>query len=791
MKPNLNICIVSRAGRFLMLFLISILISFSFRSKAGVSDTIHVERYTIYIDTINYTTHSIRASCEISIKSRMNSVNNISLSLLQLNIDSIVGNNGSLTYLYNDTVISITPPAPLMLNDTISLRIYYNGQPKQDPTGWGGFYFSGTYAFNLGAGFGTNPHNLGRIWFPCIDEFDDKSLYDFYVTTPPSYKAFCNGLLMSWVTHPNLSTTWYWKMNQPIASYMAGVAVSTYYTLQRNYNSLPVEWASAASDTNKILSTFQHIDTVLSSYISAYGAYPFDKVGFILVPFNSGAMEHATSIHIGQPFINGSLTYETLWAHELSHMWWGDKVTCKNEKEMWLNEGFASYNESFITEKIYGRQAYKDRIRTNHRKVVQFSHIIDGNYYSLDQIPHDYTYGSTVYDKGADIVHTLRNFMGDNNFFNGCRQYMTNHAYGNATSNDLRDDLASASGISMTRFFDDWISTPGFPHFSIDSVVYIPGGLDHYFVYVRQRSKGNNHIYSMPVEINFTNGIIDTTLTVLIDSATQMFHCAIVMNAEMITLDRNEKISDATTDFERWVKTVANITLPETNFVLNVQTLGPDSSLIRVEHNWVKPDGWKQSNPGIRLSDYHYWKVDGIFEPGFTAKGSFIYNGSANTTSGYIDNNLITGTEDSIVILYRASVADDWSQVNGFTRLISGNAFDKVGTIRVDTLKKGEYVLGYLDPTVDISNETKDEYLLIAYPNPSADTFHITFNLGQAGKAQLIITDSAGRIIEKSRVNSKNSNYTWYAGKYPAGIYIAELFINNVPVKQARLLLSK
>lgn len=193
--------------------------------------------------------------------------------------------------------------------------------------------------------------------------------------------------------------------------------------------------------------------------------------------FTAGAMEHATNISIGRAFINGTLGYETLWAHELSHMWWGDKVTCKTDADMWLNEGWASFNEALFTQALYGNTAYKNWIRTNHRKVLQFAHISDGSYLALNAIPSDYTYGATAYQKGADIVHTLRNYLGDSLFKVGTQHYLDSFAYGNASSANLRDALTSATGINMNRFFDDWIFTPGFPHFSIDSVVYFPGGL--------------------------------------------------------------------------------------------------------------------------------------------------------------------------------------------------------------------------------------------------------------------------------------------------------------------------
>src|SRR5205085_12572700 len=161
----------------------------------------------------------------------------------------------------------------------------------------------------------------------------------------------------------------------------------------------------------------------------AYGPYPFEKIGYSIVPNTFGGMEHASQITMSQAFMTFTPDNEKLWAHELSHMWWGDKVTCETAGDMWLNEGWASYNEAFIKQVVYGEAAYRDYIRKNHREVLQFTHIIDGSYLSFINVPHAYTYGNTVYSKGEDIVHTLRYYMGDSAFFNACKYHQNNRAY--------------------------------------------------------------------------------------------------------------------------------------------------------------------------------------------------------------------------------------------------------------------------------------------------------------------------------------------------------------------------
>ena len=127
-------------------------------------------------------------------------------------------------------------------------------------------------------------------------------------------------------------------------------------------------------------------------------------------------MEHATNITYPNSSINGSLSDEWLYAHELSHMWFGDKVTCASADDMWLNEGWAVFCESVFREGLYGKESYKTTMRSKLKDVLQFTHIKDGGYRALYGIPPEYTYGSTVYDKGGQVAHTLRGYLGDSLF---------------------------------------------------------------------------------------------------------------------------------------------------------------------------------------------------------------------------------------------------------------------------------------------------------------------------------------------------------------------------------------
>ena len=777
-----------------LLFLLLGIFSFNtgLSAMTSIADTFHIEKYIISIDTIDFTGKQIKAKTQIQIVANQNNLSAIEMDLFQLTVDSVYYPLGNLPYSYQNDKLNISLPVVLNTNDTISLTVAYQGSPKKDASGFGGFYFFPNMAFNLGVGFTADPHNLGKVWFPCLDVFDDKSKYEFYITTPLTQKAYCNGFLNDSLINANNTITWHWKMNDYIPTYLACMATGPYTSWSRTYNGVPIEIAALPADTAAVSATFVNLPAAINLFTQYYGSYPFNKIGYTLVNFTGGAMEHATNIAIGKAFINGTLGYETLWAHELSHMWWGDKVTCKTAEDMWLNEGWASFNEALFTEAIYGPTAYKDWIRTNHRKVLQLAHITDGGYLALNNVPTSVTYGNTAYQKGADIVHTLRNYAGDSLFKVGAQHYLDTFAYSNASSIDMEHAFTSSTGTDYSRFFTDWVYTPGFPHLSIDSAIYVPGGLDHYFVYTRQRNKGSNgHIYSMPVDITFSDGITDTTVSIQIDSATQMFHIPLLMaNATWIALDRGEKISDAISDYEKIITTTGLQIMKETNTTLNVQSVGASPSTVRIEHHWVQPDGFKGSNPGIRLSDYHYWQAEGIFNPGFVSKISFQYDGSTNGLTGYIDNTLITGREDSLVLLYRENTAGDWQIISASQTM--GSPLDKRGSFSVDTLKKGEYVLGYRDFTVNNEQlNNMQNFNLNIVPNPAKNHITLTLNLepGDSGIAQII--DIKGREVDRIKVQSGQSEYVIQTSKWKNGEYFIHLKTDKSLIANGRFIIQK
>ncbi|NOY49507.1 MAG: M1 family metallopeptidase, partial [Chlorobi bacterium] len=360
-----------------------------------------------------------------------------------------------------------------------------------------GFHFAGDYAFNLGVGFQSIPHNLGKSWFACIDDFTDRATYDLYATVENSKKAIGGGMLIGSLDNGDGTTTWHWSLTQDIPTYLESLTIGDYVLNPDEYfgiqDTIPIDIYSRPQDTANISSSFLNLKQILRIFEDHFGAYPFDRIGYSATSL--GAMEHATNISYPYSGFNGSTSSEWWYAHELSHMWFGDMLTCSTAEDMWLNEGWATFCQIFYTEILYSEEDYKLGMRDKLKDVLMKTHIIDNGYYALNDIPQQYTYGSTAYDKGCVVTGALRTYLGDSIFFDGISAYLQNFAYQSVSSYQMRDFLSQHTGIDMTGFFDNWVFTPGTPHYSIDSTSLSANGNNYQLdIWLKQKHKGYDFI---------------------------------------------------------------------------------------------------------------------------------------------------------------------------------------------------------------------------------------------------------------------------------------------------------
>ncbi len=779
--------------RYALFLLIISCSSKLFSATPTISDSIDITHITIRLNITDYAGHVISGNAEIHLKAKVDNITNVPFDLLSLTVDSVKNETGNIiSFTHIAELLKTDLPAPLNTNDSTTLFIYYHGVPAQDGT-WGGWYWSGDYSYQLGVGFDAIPHNYGRVWFPCFDNFIERQTFRTEITTTNDKKAFCGGLMEPAIDNGDGTTTWIWNLNQNIPSYLASVAVAKYATINMTYTgiaeTIPIQIASVAADTTDLKNSFIHLHDALSIFENHYGAFQWDRVGYSVVPFSGGAMEHAMNIAYPLFAITGTTVWENLYVHELSHHWWGDLITTSAAEEMWMNEGWAVYSEHLFNEFLYGEQAYKEMVKANHLDVLHNAAFDDGqNYFAISGVPQEFTYGTTTYKKGADVIHSLRGYMGDENFFACITGFLEAYKFQDVTAADLRDYLTDCSGADMNDFFDGWVYQSGSPAFEIDDIGYTDYELTS--VCIRQK---------LHHATEFCNNV-PLTLTFFDENWHKMYEQIIVMNGENqfvsvateklslkpnIIIDYDEKINDAITEDEISIYETGDYNLTNAMIDITVHSL-PDSAYFYAQHYWVAADGFKTPVEGLHINNQRYWKISGRLPAGFDASAQLLYNGQI-ASGGFLDNEFITNSDDSLVLLYRSSITADWSIYPYYTLNVWGVSTDKRGAFELSKLELGEYAFGIYDHSIptapaetyfncpgDLSaNQFNQENKIHVYPNPADN--QLTVELKDLQHLNIKLINSSGDTIQT--FSNISSAFSIPVKNLPAGTY--QLYVEN------------
>jgi aminopeptidase N len=733
--------------------------------KSSLSDTLDVLSYHIFIDSILWDTDELYARTQLSLESKVDDLDHISLELMNFTVEEVLVDGQPQNYSFANNRLTIALDGLMQTGDQSEIWVTYHGVPFHES--WGGFYIDNQYAYNLGVGFDADPHNLGKSWFPCVDDFHDRAIYDVTARVEDPLKAVAGGLLQDVTDHGDGTKSYHWHLEESIPTYLASVAVGDYEIYEDVYEGIsadiPIKIYARPANYSSVEPSFIHLKQILTAFETAFGDYPFERVGY--VGTSIGAMEHATNVAYPNFAIDGLLNYEYLYAHELSHMWFGDKVTCASAEDMWLNEGWATFCQMFYKESVYDEPTYKVDMMENLTAVLRSCHFTDGDYLALYGISHEYTYGMTVYDKGATVVQSLRAYLGDDVFFPAIQAYLQNYAYNYASSENMSDFLSTYTGVDMTDFFEAYVFTPGFSHFSVDSVQNLGGG--QYEVFVRQKLKGK--------EVYANSNKVDVTL---VDENWNQFDVRVEFDGESgsgvfevpfepvaALEDLHQNFSDATSDELQIIREPGAYDFTNCYFKLEAAEV-PDSAFFRVTHNWVGPDPMQNQPEGLVLSDYRYYTIDGVIPESLQATGVFRY-----TYAGKLDHTLLGNPLDSLIILYRPNSGENWQSVP-FER--DGSPF--VGYLRVPNVQKGQYTLAiWQEQFVNIKDPVKlssEDYMQL-YPNPS--TGRVYFELYLPEKASLNVFDMNGKQVDSIQLEAQQGSARWDGRRMPKGQYVMKL----------------
>lgn len=403
-----------------------------------------------------------RASISLELVDKTDS---ISFDFEGMVVDGVLMNGNHLSWVRNKGLLTIKLPGPFQAKSLLTLEINYHGSPSN------GLYLSQGSNNEYPTIFTLVEPEHARHWFPCYDAPHDKALSSVTITVPKPLVAISNGLLRRvYEDEASKSTTYYWEENYPIATYLISIAVADYVKLESEWNNLPIQFFVHPGDEKKAQSTLGRTSSMMEFFSTYITPYPFmrEKYAVVMVPGESGAMEHTTATTFGRGLLGESLYYgESVAVHELAHHWWGDDVTVRDWNHLWLNEGFAMYFDVLWYEWLEGSEKLIQRMEGYRRSAIFEDNILHTPIVDPENLDFNSLFNSIIYDKGAWVLHMLRKEIGDDLFWKGIREYEKRFRYSGVITEDFKQVIEEISNRDLSEFFSQWIYGPGHPVFDV------------------------------------------------------------------------------------------------------------------------------------------------------------------------------------------------------------------------------------------------------------------------------------------------------------------------------------
>lgn len=468
-----------------------------------------------------------------------------------LTIDTVTSSHGVAATSRADDFLTITLGTQVAAGEAFTVTVAYEGVPPA-----------------LGGPITTNPFNFvthgdddaaviyslsvpwrSGAWWPCKEELSDRATIDVHVTVADTLVAASNGVLQSVSDLGDGRHTFNWSHGHPVTPYLVMLAISDYELIEDSVDlvplgggpsiTVPLDYYVYPEEYTQAEADFERIPDAMQFLSDTFGLYPFadEKFAMALVPF-SGGMEHQTCVSLGSRFVRGDKFYEWVFVHELSHHWWGDHITLADWRDVWLNEGFATYTEALWTEHVAAQEQGTD---AGAEALAMYMDLLDvfppPSGQSLSGRIYDPTplYGEAPYNKGAWVLHMLRWALGDEMFFGSdpasggtpsergilrewvermgglpgpleVREPVTTAAFARVVKDVLLDapaGLGAGGAVDtafVTTFFDQWIQEPERPDYRVTWSDDAHGSSHTVVVDIQQRQP-HRDVYVMPVEI--------------------------------------------------------------------------------------------------------------------------------------------------------------------------------------------------------------------------------------------------------------------------------------------------
>ena len=391
---------------------------------------------------------SIKGKVVIRFVSRTNNLATVGFDRGELTIDSVLENGAPLVFATPERRLNVTLSRPLRSGETRAVEIVYSGSPRRGIR----FFPDQNQVYTI---FSTSQ------WLVCVDAPDDKATLSLGLILPPNLTAIANGALVSRRELPDKKIAYRWEQRTPIPTYTFGFAAGPFRTVSERKGRVEFRYLATSFSDDKLLRIFRDTADMLEFYEDRAGVRYADATYTQVLPAGNAEQEMSSFTALNESYARKLLANEReLWlgAHELSHQWWGNMVTCRDWNHFWLNEGMANFMTAAYIEHRFGRAEYLREIesyRASYEKVRQA-----GNDKSLvfpDWLHPTAQDRTLVYDKGAYLLHLLREELGEQAFWKCVRSYTRAYFGKSVVTADFQAAMEQASGKSLQPFFAKWV----------------------------------------------------------------------------------------------------------------------------------------------------------------------------------------------------------------------------------------------------------------------------------------------------------------------------------------------
>ena len=503
------------------------------------------------IDVIHYafnlslsdSTNEILGSTLVTVKFKEAGMQNLRLDFVNktdlrqakgMVVESVMMGNTQINYTHQNDELIIFLPTPSTQLQVVTFTIKYHGIPydglRIGATKWGDRSF-----------FNENWPNRGRHWLPIIDHPHDKATSEFIVKAPSHYKVVSNGLLQEESDLGNNTKLTHWKQSVPVSSWLFVLGVADFavkYVDQFQGKSIQT-WVYAKNREAGFYDFDEPTKKVLEFYSNYVGPYAYEKLANIQTPSVNGGMETSSAIFYGEDLVTGKREERTrnVVIHEIAHQWFGNAVTETTWDDAWLSEGFATFFTLLFIENEYGKDEYTKGILKAKKTVYDLSAKMPAFSIVSDRTAEKEVVTSGItYQKGAWVLHMLRNLIGEAAFKKGIQNYYATYFNANTSTDAFIVEMEKASNKDLKLFFKQWLYQPINP--TINASWNYDVTTQKLKIHLNQ-TQGDQFLFTVPVEMGYykKGDTKPTLLTLNLKNKEQDFTFSVKNSIDKLELD--------------------------------------------------------------------------------------------------------------------------------------------------------------------------------------------------------------------------------------------------------------